>query len=361
MAFAAFIFTVLICVPASMDRVISDASGTLRLVVSNSTAPWGGVPANYCPDVMRLPGALSCVAIRGWLANYQSVSEPIFSAACGPELADVFPDYRISREQRDALTRNRRGAVVGEVLMRKYGWKIGQAVTLRGVDAGHLDLTFIIVGVIKSKHYPNVLTFRLDYLAEASRAGGYDTGGLVWYLMVRASKPRDLALLAKRIDAQFRNSAYETRTSTESDFLAAGVSELGNVRQISLGLCLTVLVTVLLIAVNSAAMVARERTGEVAVLRALGFSRSKIMTVLYGEGIAITLVGSTIGACFALFVFGGGVTLGSVLNGSGALWVTGPQALSTVVVMVAATALSALLPIERSIRCPPAIALRQIF
>src|SRR5215468_8107689 len=90
-AVATFIFTILISVPASMDRLVSDAATSLRLVVNNKTAPWGGVPARYCDEIRQLPGAAACVALTGWVANYRDVSDPIQVFAAGPENLDVYP------------------------------------------------------------------------------------------------------------------------------------------------------------------------------------------------------------------------------------------------------------------------------
>jgi putative ABC transport system permease protein len=134
-ALATFIYTVLVSVPASMDRIIKDASGTLRLIVVNKTAPWEDLPARYCDQITKLPGAAACVGITGWFATWRNVSEPILAFGVGPEIADVFPDYQLSREQQSLSLRDRRSATVGTVLMKKMGWKLGDHITLQGTDA----------------------------------------------------------------------------------------------------------------------------------------------------------------------------------------------------------------------------------
>ena len=130
-ALAAFIYTVLISVPASMDRVIADASGTLRLFVVNKTAPWEDLPARYCDEIDKMPGAAACVGITGWLAHWRDVSDSILAFGAGPQIASVFPDYQLSREQQEATARERRAATVGPVLMRKNRWTIGVAHRIR--------------------------------------------------------------------------------------------------------------------------------------------------------------------------------------------------------------------------------------
>jgi putative ABC transport system permease protein len=275
LAMATFIFTVLVSVPASMDRIISDASTTLRLIVNNKTAPWYVLPARYCGTISKLPGCAGCVAITGWPVTWHDVSEEIFTVGEGlPEATEVFPDYLQSKEHQLAIAKERRAAIVGELLMKKYGWELGQQITLRSASPPAMDLTFVIMGTLKSKHYPNSFVFNRDYLVEAYKAHGTGDVDFAWYLVVRADSPDHLAMLAKEIDERFANSDAETRSETESDALSTELSQLGNVRGIVLSLCAIVILTVMLIAGNSTAMMVRERINEVAVMRALGFGRA---------------------------------------------------------------------------------------
>jgi putative ABC transport system permease protein len=358
---ATFTFTILISVPASMDRLVRDASTELRLVVNNRTAPWGGLPARYCDEIRPLPGAAACVALTGWVANYRDVSDPIQAFAAGPENLDVYPDYDPTGAIRAAATSERRAAYVGGVLMKKEGWKVGQLITLRGADAGHLTLSFIIRGTIKSKHYPNVFVFQRDYLMEARKAAGYPDADIAWFLIARADSADHLSALARQIDDHFRNSDYQTRTVTESDALASNLSAVGSIRAIIVALGVVVIVTVLLIAANSAAMTVRERTAEVAIMRALGFDREAVAGLLFGECAAIGLIGGLIGSVCAWRLCSGGLTLGAVLNGNGALWVTGRQAFAALATAVAVSLVSGLIPILGVVRIPPAAAFRRIF
>jgi putative ABC transport system permease protein len=359
-ALATFVYTVLVSVPASMDRIVADASTTLRLVVNNRTAPWEDLPARYCDQISKMRGCAACVAITGWFATWRDVSDQVFAAGCGPELSNVFPDYELSPMQTATLAKERRAAIVGEVLMKKQGWKLGQQITLHGADADHLDLTFVLLGTIKSKHYPNTFIFRRDYLMEARRAHGLGDDDIAWNLFVRADRTEDLAPLAAAIDQRFRNSDYETRTITESDALASGLSALGNIRAIVFALCTIVVLTVLLIAANSTAMMVRERISEVAVMRALGFGRGSIAVLLFGECGAIGFAGGLIGAGAAFWMFSAGVTLGAALGGNGALWVTPEQAAGALIVAVAVSLLSGLLPIFEALRISPAMAFRKV-
>jgi len=359
-ALSTFIYTVLVSVPASMDRVVKDASGTLRLIVANKTAPWEDLPARYCDDLNKMPGVAACVAITGWFATWRDVSEPVFGVGAGPEIADVFPDYALSGHQREATAKEKRSAIVGEILMRKYGWKIGDTVTLRGTDSDHLEMTFIIVGQMASRRYPNTFLMRRDYLMASRKAHGLPDEDIAWNVIVRATSADAMGPLAKQIDEHFANSDAETRTMTESDALSSGLSAIGNIRAIVFALCLVVLLTVLLIAANSTVMMVREQINDVAVMRAIGFSRTAIAFLLFGECGAIGLIGGIVGAGAALWMFAGGITLGAALGGNGALWVTPAQTFNALIAALAVSLVSGLVPIFEAVRLPPALAFRKV-
>ncbi len=359
-ALATFIYTVLVSVPASMDRVVKDASGTLRLIINNKTAPWEDLPARYCDDINKMPGVAACVAITGWPATWRNVSDPVFAVGAGPEIGDVFPDYALTGQERLETSKEKRGAIVGDVLMRKNGWKKGDTITLRSADADHMEMTFIIIGQISSKHYPNTFLMRRDYMMAARKAHGLPDQDIAWNIIVRATSNDTMATLAKEIDEHFANSDAETRTMTESDALSSGLSAIGNIRAIVFALCLVVLLTVLLIAANSTVMMVREQISDVAVMRALGFSRSAVAFLLFGECAAIGLLGGIIGALPALWMFSGGITLGAALGGNGALWVTPAQTLNALIAALVVSLISGIVPILEAVRISPALAFRKV-
>jgi putative ABC transport system permease protein len=361
-ALSTLIFAVLAAVPASMDQIVKEASRSLRVLVNNRTGPWYGLPARYCDDILRMPGVKACLSFTGWFGTYRDPQDTILAFAVKPVntvVADVVPDYGISRDAIVNFGKNRRAAWAGTLLMKHNGWKLGQQFILRGTGAGHMELSFVLVGEIPSKHYPNTFVFRRDYLEDALKANGEPIGD-PWFLMVRVGGVQQIPGTIKAIDDHFHNSDFETRTVTESDSIAGGLSELGDVRGIVLSLCSIVLLTVLLIAANSMAMTVRERLSEVAVLRTLGFTPMQVAAMLFGECGLIGLAGGALGAGVALWLFGGGLTLGAVLGGVGYLWVSPAIALEALGVAVALCLLSGLLPILSAIRTAPALALREV-
>jgi putative ABC transport system permease protein len=217
----------------------------------------------------------------------------------------------------------------------------------------------VLLGELPSKRYSNVFAFRRDYLEEVRTANGYPGADLATDLVVRVDRPDHLDALAHLIDETFRNSDYETRTLTESDALAAGLSALGDLRGIVLALCVLVILTMLLIAANSSAMMVRERVNEVAIMRAIGFGRPAIAAMLFGECAAIGLFGGFLGAGVALWIFGSGVVIES-LGGAGALWVHPAGAATALTVAVTTTLLSGIVPVWGLLRIAPATGISQI-
>jgi len=215
------------------------------------------------------------------------------------------------------------------------------------------------MGTIQSKHYPNTFIFNRSYLMESFKAHGMGDVDYAWQLIVRADNSDHLPMLAKEIDERFANSDAETRSETESDALSTGLSQLGDVRGIVFSLCAIVILTVMLIAANSTAMMVRERIGEVAVMRALGFSRGAIGTLLFGECAIVGAVGGGIGAGLAYWLFSGGATLGPVLNGVGALYVMPEQAIVGFAAAIFVAIVSGLIPIAGALRVAPALAFRK--
>ncbi|MGH7948890.1 MAG: FtsX-like permease family protein, partial [Candidatus Binataceae bacterium] len=145
-----------------------------------------------------------------------------------------------------------------------------------------------------------------------------------------------------------------------SEAIASGLSAIGNLRAIVAMIGAVVIITVLLIAANSTAMMVRDRLSEVAVMRVLGFARGPVSLVLFGECGLIGLLGGIAGAGAALWMFGGGITLGPLLAGNGALWVTPDSAALAAVIAAGVGIVSGVMPIATALRIAPAIAVRQV-
>jgi putative ABC transport system permease protein len=162
------------------------------------------------------------------------------------------------------------------------------------------------------------------------------------------------------IDENFHNSDGETETTPESDALNSVITGIGDVRTIMYSICIVVLLTVLLIAANSMAMMVRDRITEVAVMRALGFARVHVVALLLTEAALIGLAGAIVGAAAALWFFHGGISLGALTGGLGYMAVAPDTAAWAVLVALGVSVLSAVLPVTQAAHIAPAMAFRKV-
>lgn len=361
MALASFIFTTLIAVPESMDRLIDEAAKTLRLIVIAPNAY--RLPVKYRDEIKRLPHVTGCIAEIAWGGTYQDPREVIQAFGVDPDVGTVFgdKDYQLTPEDVRELTRNRRGALIGSVLMRKHGWHKGQQIILRGLDDRHMPLTFVIVAEIPNEHTPNAFVFRREQFDSAvQNTYGVDIKDRASFMVARVDRPENIPLVIDEIDRNFHNSEAETQTMTESDSMANNISSMGDLRPIVYGLCALVLLTMLLVAANSMAMTVRERLGEVAVMRALGFTPRHVVGLLLGEAALMGLSGSAAGAGTAFALFRHGITIGELIGGTGYMMVTPGTFLQAIGLVTALSVTSAIIPVLGALRVAPALAFRQV-
>jgi putative ABC transport system permease protein len=178
--------------------------------------------------------------------------------------------------------------------------------------------------------------------------------------VVQVDTADNVGPVARAIDEKFHNSDYETRTQTESDAIAQGLANIGNIRAIIFSLVAVVIITVLLIAGNSMAMTVRDRIPEVALLRTLGFGSGRIAFLLFGEAIALGVVGGLIGAAGAIAIFAGGMNLGTITSGLGLIAITPAVVIESIVAAIAVSVTSGTFPIAGALQVAPAIALRKV-
>jgi putative ABC transport system permease protein len=185
----------------------------------------------------------------------------------------MYPEFLVDGTEWQAFLADRQGCVIGAKLASRFGWKIGDRVPLRapgylGAGSWEFNVRAIYRG---SREHDDESQFwlRHDYFFE--RAPSFWKGIVGWY-MVRIGNPDRAMDVARAIDAEFSNSTSETRTQTESAFAAAFVNQMGNVEFLIRAIGLLVFFTLLLVTGNTMAIAVRERTSELAVLKAIGYT-----------------------------------------------------------------------------------------
>jgi putative ABC transport system permease protein len=360
-AVAVFMYTVLVAVPWSMDRIADGASKGLRLVVTERNN--NRLPARYCDQIKKMPHVLGCAPEIIWGAVYRDPKDPIITYGITQDIATVSDssDYQLPPDKAQLMQKDRRCALVGAQLMREKGWKLGEPVTLRNPEDPRLALTFIPIVEYPTEYLSRVFFFDRRMLDDAVKnLYGADIQDRASFIMVRVDRAENMGLVANEIDENFHNSDSETETTTETDAVANVVTAIGSIRTIIYSLCTVVVLTVLLIAANSMAMMVRDRIGEVAVMRALGFTQTHVALLLFTEAVLIGLAGACIGAALALWYFRGGVTLGEITGMMGYIEVRRETAVAAIASAVLVSFASAIAPVLRATRVVPAMAFRQV-
>lgn len=360
-AVAAFVFATLYAIPNSINRVLADAARGLRLIV---TAPNSyNLPVRYCHVISGLPHVAACSSEIAWSGTYQSPHDVVLAYGVDDNLATVYNDP-VDRQPTKIMakfTHDRRAALVGPVLMRKYGWHIGQHIQLRGLGPGHVTLDLIIVGNTPLVQAPNAILFRRALLDEAIKETyNFDLANTATFFTVRTTGAKWIVPVINEIDSEFHNSDAQTLTMTESDAKANGISAVGDLRPIIYGLCALVMVTMLLVAANAMAMAARERVTEAAVMRALGFSANRVMMLTLIEAGAVAAAGGALGAGAAYAIFRNGITIAAIVANTGYMTVAPEVAILTAALVTLLGVASAALPAVEAGRVAPALAVRQV-
>jgi len=290
----------LLTMPAGMNSLLDDVASNTRIVVHNEAGLVYPLPYSYLQKIRAKEGVVSAASwtwYGGVFREEKGVEFPNF--AVEPDvLGSVWADWGMDPQQLEEFRKYRDGAIVGRATLQKNGWKIGDLVTLKGT-VYPVDLQFRIVGEIPNARAPH-FWFQREYLDQALRAagrGGLDILGTVW---VRVDDPKRVAPLMREIDEQFHNSEAVTASETEKSYFANFFSMLEGFVTVILIVTGLVALCIVFIAANTASMAVRERIGEIAVLKALGFSRRLIFATLLAEAVLLSTLGGVLGALGAL-------------------------------------------------------------
>ena len=311
-AVALFLFAFLGVVRDAFGRG-ADVAGADRLVIINRTSIINTIPLSYRDQILRVPG-VRYVTHNNWFGGtYQDEKNFFPQFVIDPEnQRSVFPEFVVPDDQWNAFLKDREGAVVGARTMERFHWKVGDRIPIKTTIWGGGSWEFNIDGVYHGKQPQDDETqfwLQWDYFEE--RIPERIKGQVGWYVL-RVQNPDESPRIAKTIDAQFANSPYETRTETESAFAAGWVKQFGNIRFLIVTIGAVVFFTLLLVTGNTMAIAVRERTPELAVLKAIGYSGRRVLIFILAESLVIALLGGLLGLALALMAV---PALAKALNG----------------------------------------------
>jgi putative ABC transport system permease protein len=308
-AVALFLFGILAVVDGAFQQGV-DVAGVDRLVVLNRVSIIQPLPLAYRDRLLRIPG-VTHVTFANWFGGVYQDERNFFPqfAIDRESYRQMFTEFIVPDDQWQAFQTDKEGAIVGEALAERFKWKIGDRIPIKGtIFAGTWE--FNIRGIYRGRRVQDDTTqlwFRWDYLDERKAFG---KGWVGWYT-VRIANPDDAVRLVKLIDAQFANSPAETKTDTEKAFAASFVKQMGNIQLLIMSVGSVVFFTLLLVTGNTMAIAVRERTRELAVLKAVGFSDRFVLALVIVETMIVAAVGGGVGLGLAkLFTLRGDPTGG---------------------------------------------------
>ena len=288
-----------------------------RLIVRHKVSIIQLLPESYKARMDRIPG-VDFATHQTWFGGiYQDPKNFFMQNPVEPEkFLKMHPEIILPPDQMQAWLQTRTGAIVGRKAAERFHWKIGDKVPIRSTIWSQTDgsqtWTFDIVGIYdgKDKNIDTTpLFFRYDYFDEARRGGK----GQVGWFTIRIKDPSQAAEVAKLVDAEFENSSAETKTEPEGAFIQGWAKQIGNIVFIVAAILSAVFFTILLVTGNTMAQAVRERTGELGVLKAIGFTNAQVVLLVLAESCLLTVLGGVVGLGLSWLMISRGDPTGGLL------------------------------------------------
>jgi putative ABC transport system permease protein len=294
-----------------------DVAGLDRLIVRHKVSIIQFLPESYKGRMEKIKGVSSAVFATWFGGIYQRPSNFFAQLPVVPdEFLDMFPEYILSEEEERAWLETRSGAIAGRILADRFDWKVGDRIPIQatiwtkkdGGNSWEFDLVGIYEGAEKGTDTSQFF-FRHDFFHE-TRAWG--SGNVGWYY-VRVDEPERAAEIARLIDEEFANSPHETKTEPEGAFVQGFAKQIGNIGAIMMAILSAVFFTILLVAGNTMAQSVRERTEELGVLKAMGFTHRGVLGLVLAESCLLAMLGGFLGLGIAWFLISLGDPSGGAL------------------------------------------------
>jgi putative ABC transport system permease protein len=298
-----FVICILGTLLAALETDPTGGRGMWRLITRHKVSITNWLVDAHTAKIRQLPGVAEVMRMEWFGGQYvdQSAFNTFtrFSTQDPEALMRVFDEAKIVEGSGDDWVKDRAGVLVGRLLMKKYKWKLGQKIALKG-DIYPMTLELTIRAVYRGPD-ESAVYFHHAYIEEAIPR----VKGFVGWFWIKADSPESAERLPKLVDNLFENSSYPTRTETEKEFQNTWVSMLGNVKFLLTSISVIIAFVILLIAGNTMAMAARERVTEIAVLRTLGYTKGTILGLILGESFLLSAVGGLLGLGVFVALFPG--------------------------------------------------------
>lgn len=303
-------------------RVAFDAGrnveGADRLFVASRLSITQSLPARLLPQLEQVPGVAQVSFAQLFAAYYRDRKNIVPALAVDPQFFSSFKDYKVDPMQLRAFQDDRIGAIVGADLARRYGWKLGDTVSLTSPmfpSRGSNHWSFTVRGLFTAPgdrpSEENQLMFHWKYFNEAN---DYVRDQVGWFI-VKLADVNTAAAVARAIDRLSENSDHETQTQNESYFSQSFIKQFADVGLIATAVTAAVFFTLMLMTGNTLMQAIRERIPELGVLKTLGFTDQTVLLLVLAESLLLLFLGGALGLGLAeVFVGGIAAASGGLIN-----------------------------------------------
>ena len=295
-----FLMTTLLTVMTELERPPAAKEAAFRLVTRSAVSLGTPLPVSYQQTINQIAGVASTMQMQWFGGVYVDERNFFAQFACEPgKFAGLFPEYRIDRAQLADFVSDRTGCLAGRRLADRFGWKVGDRITLQG-RIFPVDLILTVRALFDAED-SSALFFNIEYLNEGLKPLG--SGDVVGTFYIMAKSADDIPRIMDTVDAKFRNSLAQTKTETERAFQLSFVSMLGNIKTLIVSISSVIVFAILLVAANTMGMSIRERTTEIAVLKTIGFRNRLVFALLLAESLCLGLIAWLIGSVGARLLY----------------------------------------------------------
>ncbi len=264
------------------------------------------LPKAYAERIRQVPRVTNVAWTQFMQGTYQDPKNNVVVAATEPRsFFRMRGEYEVPPAQLEALANTRTGVIFLDTLAARYGWKVGDRVTIRAPGSrkdGSADWAFDIVGIMRNpgnRGSFGIGIINYDYFDEARS----QNRGTVGRVIARVDDPVRSVEVAKAIDKLFENSDAPTRTKNENEGARTRLAVVGDVSLLTRGVIGAVFFAILFLAGNTMLQSVRERSAEIATLKVLGFSDRSVILMLIAEMLVVCLISAAAGLALAAFVF----------------------------------------------------------
>jgi putative ABC transport system permease protein len=285
-----FLIVSLATILTEFDRG-GDESSPVRLVTRHAVSLTFALPMAHLDKIKAIPGVKQ-VTPFSWFGGIYKDEKNFFAnfAADASKLREVMPELKMSDAEWQAFINDRQGAIVGQKLVKLYGFTPGQRITLKS-PIYDVSVEFIIRGICTGGD-EKTLFFHHEYINELLPPRRQNQVGT---FSIVANTAEDVPRIAQTVDSLFVNTDAPTKTESEREFALSFAAMLGGVKQFLYFIMGAITFSLLLIMGNTMAMTVRERTKEVGTLKAIGFQRGTIAALFLGEALIVAFIGAAIG------------------------------------------------------------------